>query len=200
MRNRTLALALAAASLMAACGDSTGPEASGPTAAQLRDLMSAVSSAGQLVQASEHGTNSARALSASSVDNRIGTTRTVSCPVSGTVTGTIVAPQSTEVAAVDVKYSDCRAAGETGTVWTLNGNPSLRFGFVAPQSGSSINSTVNVKGGLRFDGDGTNGACQFDFKVVTTIQVSSTTAGFSGTVRVVGTGCGQTVDETHPFP
>jgi len=186
-RRATIA-ALACA--LAACGDSTAPEANLSTE-QINDMMEAMSATGAFTFGSATGQAPANA-------SVVTVSETVDCPNGGTysmsgsansndLTGSFTA-QFTQT------YTACKVTSSSGALWTFSGNPNVVTNISAtvnPTNGAFTLTGTQV-GGISFSTDGASGTCSINLSMSLSSTIEGTVA-----VNVSGKVCGKTVEYSY---
>ncbi len=113
------------------------------------------------------------------------------CPLGGntTVTGSFTFDENVFDGGADIRqnYSNCRAESSTGREWTFNGSPNIRT--VMTFNSETFGGSGTMSGGFRYTSQGESGRC--------TISLTLTFTQTGGSV--VGTACGQPMNETFDY-
>ncbi len=197
VRSRPLALLAALTFSIAACGG--GDKASGPSdtgdlsPAEVADALSALSAIG-FIGGGLFGAEVELPAGLSLQSGSQSFNETSPCPNGGNqrLQGTISYNTSGQTAGsvnVDLRqtHTNCKAASESGRIWTFNGQPNLHIKFNSSVSGAGSAFGGTITGGFRYTSDGSTGSCSAN------IQINLNMAG-AGTVS--GTMCGVAVNET----
>lgn len=196
MKSRTIAVALAAALTLSACSDSTAPAAIQLTDAQAEDMMDALAAVGALAatsrQTAEYRQNATTQPFTLTIDE------TEPCPnggthrVQGTFTGNDAGTQAS--ASITQGYTGCKATSGSGTLWTFDGAPNVKFDFnmtTDPTTGQfSLNGTQ--KGAIDVSSSAGSGRCAIDL----TFSASGNEQTGAATATVSGLVCGRTITMT----
>lgn len=193
-------LVVVSAVLLGGCGGgdgSTGPGSNAPlTRAEIVDMMSAMTGSivTDVVASAASGVGpsggvSLRSVAAASVQGRA---ETVPCPDGGSIVVTL----STDGSSAIIQHRGCKAKGESGQVWTMDGDPSLNVRFGIGSLGPSTTGIgIGMTGAIRASGAGKSTRCAMDVSV--TSSVPTMTGGVPQvTGSITGTVCGVSVDET----
>jgi len=121
------------------------------------------------------------------------------CPLGGTVAvmgdASVAGDTETEEFAVGYTVSHthnaCRAMGEDGSEFTLNGNPDLSLDMTVELVGETIDWDGSVDGAVDWMVDGREGTCVVDYQFS-----GAATLEQSVTANVTGTVCGFTVSQS----
>ncbi len=197
VRSRPIALLAALSFSIAACGgddEPSGPSNTGDLSAEeVADALSALSAIGFIGGGLFGGEVELPAgLALQSGSQSI--SETTPCPNGGNqkLAGTVsynTTGQSAGSVSVDLRqtHNNCKAASESGRIWTFNGAPNLRIKFNSNVSGTGSSFGGTITGGFRYSSDGSSGSCAADI----TINLNMAGAG-----TVSGTMCGVAVNET----
>lgn len=121
------------------------------------------------------------------------------CPLGGTVAvmgdASISGDTETEEAAIDYTVSHthnaCRAMGDDGSEFTLNGNPDLSLDMSVELVGETIDWDGSIEGAVDWAVDGREGTCVVDYAFVGTVTLQQAV-----TATVTGSVCGFTVSQS----
>lgn len=187
---RTHSLSAIAASLLlalAACGDSTAPNAN-LDEAQIEDMMDAMANAGVAGFTPPPTGNMAV----------VTITETVQCPDGGSsnVNATIDDGGTTNSVSMTFTqgFSNCKSTSSAGRLWTFNGKPNIvtTFTGTSNETTGAFSMSGTQKGGITFASDLGTGACDFDLTF--SMSGNELTGQFTGSMS--GTVCGRTISQS----
>jgi hypothetical protein len=117
---------------------------------------------------------------------------TVACPEGGTVEVAL----GTNGTSAAVRHRGCRTQGESGAVWTLDGDPSLNINFTVSAANETVTSVgLGMTGAVRASSAGKSSRCAMNVTVTSTVAFGPGGEPLvSG--RMSGTACGVAVDDT----
>ncbi|HEU4995889.1 MAG TPA: hypothetical protein VFT29_13785 [Gemmatimonadaceae bacterium] len=181
---------------LAACGDSTAPNAN-LSEEQIADMLDAMSAVGAFSvgspAANVHAPSNA-AIANAMANAMASVSETVECPQGGTasLTGTANGTENQATMQVKLDWNACKGTSSSGRLWTFDGDPNITLNATItnnPTTGA-FSMTATERGGIRFASDIGEGHCSVDL----TLSISSN--GDTATASISGQVCGKPVTQS----
>lgn len=181
---------------LAACGDSTAPNAN-LSEEQIADMLDAMSVVGAFSvgspTANVHAPSNA-AIANAMANAMASVSETVDCPNGGTasLTGTANGTETAATMQVKLDWNACKGTSSSGRLWTFDGDPNITLNATMnhnPTTGA-FSMTATEKGGIKFESDIGTGHCSIDLTLTLNSSGNTVTASISGQV------CGKPVTQS----